>query len=137
MEHKPTEKYEVVLGIPNTTVIINGEPIHNKYIANKMWMQYAKEYFDETGVYVSAIANEGLALYNEEWGCPKYGEFVITFNCTANREFIKELYPYEKGVIYITKKLKKYFDQHTVTITRIDTYGTSVCYLTDKDNEEE
>lgn len=125
---KETVKYEVVLGLPENDPIINGRITKNEDIAKDMWNTYAKEYYSKTDVYVSAIANEGHAIYNDEWGCPKYGERVITFNCTANRTFIKDLSKYEEGIVYITTKLKEYFKQSTVTITKIN---SEVLYLSD------
>jgi CRISPR/Cas system-associated protein Cas7 (RAMP superfamily) len=135
-------KYEVVLGLEKdnerltvqlknvdlTSFIINRT---NK--AKEMWQKYAKEFYDTTGIYVSAICEKTRAIYNTEWGCPKDGEFTISFHCTANPEFIKDFNKYEEGVLYITKRLKRDFEQHTVTITKIP---ASVCYLTDEDNLE-
>ena len=58
----------------------------------------------------------------------------MSFHCTANPEFIKDFNKYEEGVLYITKRLKRDFEQHTVTMTKLP---SSVCYLTDEDNLEE
>ena len=126
-------KYEVVIGIPED------EFVHGRLESNidkiyESWKKYAKEFFDNNDIYVSAIAIPGKALYHSHWGCPKGGERVISFNCTANPEFIKDYDKYEEGVLYITKKLKKEFQQHTITITKIP---SSVFYLTDENTEEE
>lgn len=85
--------------------------------------------------YVSAIVNEGAALYNKEWGCPEYGEFVLTFNCTMNPKFINDSDIYCEGVLYITKKLKEKYSQNTVTITKIDSNGAAIIYLTNDDDD--
>lgn len=132
-EFKYTLKYEVVIGL-------TADPIPdelNIFTTNNMqyhWQKYAEEFFAQTNVFVSAIATFGHAIYHHEWGCPPSGEQCLTFHCTANPKFIKDLDMYEEGVLYIVKKLKKYFRQHTITITRIT---SKVCYLTDADNEEE
>ena len=123
---KASIKYEVVIGLITDN--------YNRYNPDTMktkWQEYAKEYFDMTGVYVSAIAIEGNAIYNKDWGCPTSGEPCITFNCTINPHFITDFEVYEAGIIYITKKLKKEFHQHTITITKIP---SGVFYLTDTDN---
>ena len=115
----------------------NEEPKLNNGTIDKIyesWKKYAKEFFDNNDIYVSAIAIPGKALYHNDWGCPIGGERVISFNCTANPEFIKDYNKYEEGVLYITKKLKKEFQQHTITITKIP---SSVFYLTDENMEEE
>lgn len=136
---KQTVKYEIVLGLltndlydklPNVTMA----SISQFHDAKRKWQQYAKEFYNENGIYISAIANMSDAVYNEEWGCPMCGEFTVTFHCTANPEFVKDLELYEKGILYITKKLKREFKQHTVTITKLP---AEICYLTDEDNLEE
>lgn len=132
VELKRSVKYEVVIGVPRdeeaASMMSTGIKMYTA------WQRYADEFFEKTGVYVSTIAHDGAALYKTEWGCPVCGEVIITFNSTANPEFIKDLDMYEKGVLYITKKLKKEFKQHTITITKLP---AEVFYLTDADNEEE
>lgn len=136
-------KYEIVIGVPDNIEIpelreFNGITLVRRWkevdFLEEMklrWQSYAALFYNETGVYVSAIANAGHALYHQEWGCPNYGERVITFNCSANPAFIKNMDLYEEGVMYITKMLKADYQQHTITITKIP---ASVCYLTDEDN---
>ena len=131
---KPTVKYEVVVGVPDDydTLVpelnvktINGlqclvQPVFtgkNKMICQldemrSAWKKYAKEFYEANDIYVSAIAIPGRALYHEDWGCPENGERVLSFHCTANPEFIKDLHMYEEGIQYIAKKLKKEFKQH-------------------------
>lgn len=132
-EFKQSVKYEVVIGL---TADPDPEEISCFSTENMQyhWQYYAEEFFAKTNVFVSAIATFGYAIYHHEWGCPFKGEQCLTFHCTANPEFIKDLDVYEKGVIYIAKKLKKRFRQHTITITKLP---ADICYLTDKDNEEE
>lgn len=125
----PTTKYEIVVGLINE---VDGYTACN--IVQQAWQTIAKEFYEMTGIYVSAIANFGHAVYHRDWGCPLRGEETVTFNCTANRVFIEDMEKYEEGVFYITKKLKKQFHQHTITITKI---SSEVCYLTDEDNEDE
>ena len=144
-------KYEVVIGVSNakddiqpflipqpdgsffTGVDESKLNIRLEEMKSK-WKKYAKEFFESNDVYVSAIAIPGHALYHEEWGCPLFGEKVLSFYCTANPAFIKDLNKYEEGILYITKRLKRDFEQHTITITKIP---ATVCYLTDEDNLEE
>lgn len=127
-----TEKYEVVIGIENDiTVNRMIEREIEKMI--KSWKKHAKEYFDKTGVYVSAIVNEGRAIYNEDWGCPDGGERVLTFNCTRNPKYIENDSAYKIGIFYIVFCLKKEFNQHTITITALN---ADISYITDEDNED-
>lgn len=133
-----TVKFEVVIGVPDDK-FINGkyeDNIYNIedniYNINKAWMKYAKEFYEKTQIYVSAISVNGKALYNSDWGCPPEGERTITFNCTANRFFIDDLYTYEEGVLYIAEKLKEEFKQHTITITKIPSY---IWYYADEEKE--
>jgi hypothetical protein len=48
-----------------------------------------------------------------------------------NPEFVKDEEKYEEGIIYISTKLKKFFNQNTVNITKLK---ADVCYIK---NEEE
>lgn len=135
-----TVKYEVVIGVPDDKFVNGKYENQIEKMINK-WQEFAKEFFDqtgtgtcETGTYVSAIANSGKAIYHTDWGCPDHGERVVTFNCTANPTFIKDLDKYEEGVLYITKKLKKEFQQHTITITCIP---VGVFYLTDENEDDD
>lgn len=121
-------KFEVVIGVPDDEVHMHGDKYAktNETLMIQAWMNYAKEFFKEHDCYVSAIAVPGKAVYNMDWGCPLYGERVVTFHCTANPIFIKDLFLYEEGLMYITKKLKEQFHQNTITITRLE---ADVCYL--------
>lgn len=136
MKFRESVKYEVVVAIPDDlcTCTVNGVAVDAYSQMNKMWIQFATEYFERTDVFVSAISNKGAALYHHSWGCPEYGERVVTFNCTANKEFIKDMDLYEKGIIYITNKFKEALKQHTITITRLK---SDVLYMTDSDNKME
>lgn len=129
-----TEKYEVVIGIENDiTVSRMIEREIEKMI--KSWQKHAKEFFNKTGIYVSAIVNEGRAIYNKDWGCPDGGERTLTFNCTRNPKFIEDKYEYQRGIHYIVANLKNEFNQHTITITSMYT-GTGIMYITDEDNDK-
>lgn len=88
-------------------------------------------FFEKSGIYISAISTEGRAIYKKEWGCPLHGERIITFHCTANINFINDLDLYKDGILYITKKLKKDFKQHTITITVIP---SDIIYLSGEEN---
>ena len=133
LETKYTLKFEVVIGLSSDPTP-DGIYLFTTEHMQTIWQKYAEEFFNKTSVYVSAIAVFGRAIYHHEWGCPIEGEQCLTFHCTANREFIEDLDMYEKGVLYIAKKLKKEFKQHTITITKIP---SRIYYLTDEDNLEE
>lgn len=142
----PSVKYEVVLGVlegyddlqwapdridnPNIPGINFDEP--SILDSLEKWKEYALEYFNLYNTYVSAVAiPHTYAVYNEEWGCPVYGEPVVVFHCTMNPEFIRDANLYELGVVYIAEKLMKFFKQSTVTITKLP---AGVCYLKKEEN---
>ncbi len=132
MKDVRTTKFEVVIVVPDD-VFSNGKLENQVEKMIERWKEYAKEYYDKTGIYVSTIANEGKAIYHNEWGCPYGGERTITFNCTPNYYFINDINKYEIGIYYIIGKLKKEFKQHTITVTIMDTY---MQYITDDNNDE-
>ena len=139
LEAKQTEKYEVVVGVPDD-LFVNGKYEDNLEKVIDKWQEFAKLYYEDTDIYVSAIAISGKAVYNADWGCPPHGERVFAFHCTANREFIKsenDLRLYEKGVLYIAKKLKKEFNQSTITITKLSSLGCKVYYMTNENVKSE
>lgn len=129
-----TEKHEVVIGVPNDK-FTNGKWQDQSDLMIDKWQEYAEKYYDKTGIYISAIVNEGLAIYNEDWGCPDGGERTLTFNCTRNPKFIEDKYEYQRGIHYIVANLKKEFKQHTITITSMYA-GTGIKYITDEDNDK-
>lgn len=126
---KQSAKYEIVIGLIADAPI---SPFSVEYV-QYLWQRYAEKFYDENGIYVSAIAVFGHAVYHTEWGCPTSGEQCLTFHCTANPEFIKDLEKYEEGVLYITKRLKRELNQQTITITKLP---ADICYLTTKDDIE-
>ena len=96
MSNKPnTVKYEVVIGVPDDKFVNCRRESQIDKMIDK-WQEAAKEYYECTNVYVSAIAIEGRAIYHKDWGCPDGGERTLTFNCTANVNFIKDLNSYYK-----------------------------------------
>ena len=130
MTVEKTVKFEVVIGVPEDK-FVNGKWQDQSKVMIDKWQEYAKEYYDATDIYVSAIAIEGRAIYHKAWGCPDGGERTLTFNCTANREFITDLELYIRGIDYITAKMKKEFNQHTITMTELNAH---IHYFTDEDN---
>lgn len=131
MYNNVTKKYEVVIGVPDDK-FANGKNQDQIKLMIEKWQEYAKEYYNKMQIYISAIAVEGKAVYNKDWGCPDGGERTLTFNCTCNTKFIENILEYEAGIYYIVAKLKKYFNQHTITVTEID---SNIHYFTDEDNE--
>lgn len=131
MGFRETVKYEITFGL------IDGEQVnlsYDEYYYKRAWMRYAKEYFNETGIYVSSIAySNAHALYHEDWGCPRHGEQSIVFHCTMNPEFVKDPEKYEEGILYISKKIKEKFNQNTVNITKLK---ADVEYITNKGEKE-
>lgn len=125
-------KYEITMGVLEGYEfddIADLDPLI--WTALDKWKEIALEYYTITGVYISSVAIECDALYNEEWGCPRFGEPIVRFDCTMNPEFVKDEKVYEEGILYISKKLKEFFKQTTVNITKLP---ATVCYLKNEEN---
>lgn len=130
---KESVKYEIVMGLLEGYDFDDLMDFDNYIkIALYKWKEFALDYYCIADVYVSAVAHTANVLYNEAWGCPEYGEPVIKFDCTMNPEFIKDEKVYEDGVLYITKRLQEYFNQSTVTITKLP---ASICYIKNRREE--
>ncbi|WP_108670610.1 hypothetical protein [Peribacillus acanthi] len=84
--------------------------------ASTGWQRIAAQVYKESGIYISAIANESKAIYHTEWDCPVGGEDTVTFTTSANREYVNSLEAWKDAVLTVTKRLKEEFEQYTVTV---------------------
>ena len=71
---------------------------------------------DETGIYVSGSVVPASVYYRTEWGCPKGGESTFLVQGDLNPEFGEEG-PWKESVIRLFEKLKKHYQQSTLTVT--------------------
>ncbi|MBM7691031.1 hypothetical protein JOC77_000434 [Peribacillus deserti] len=89
---------------------------HTLEKASSAWQELAAEMYQQTNIYVSAVAHKSKTVYHTEWGCPAGGEDTITFTSSVNYEYVKDINAWKQTVIALTKKLKSRFEQETVTI---------------------
>jgi hypothetical protein len=93
-----------------------------------IWQKLAQEKFDESGIYISALAFKSKAIYSEDWGCPKAGENTLTFTGSINPTFTKDVETWKKCVIEIATEIKKTLEQSTITVEFIE---CEINYLTE------
>ena len=98
------------------------------YKVSELWQKLAANEFNQSGIYVSVIAQPAAVIYHQEWGCPQGGESVIVLSGSANPNFIKDLDAWKKVVIKLAKELKEQLNQTTLTI---EFQETDLVYLTD------
>lgn len=81
-----------------------------------------QEYKDKTGkeVYISAVITDNTVVYRQMWGCPEFGEDVITIECTQNPVFIEDSEVYKKMATKNITDLQKELKQSTVLIEYSD-----------------
>ncbi|GAA0182521.1 hypothetical protein SH2C18_48880 [Clostridium sediminicola] len=107
-------KFEIVTGI-NKGYFHNNESGNNIQRVSKLWQKIAKEEFDRSGIYVSAIILESKTVYNEDWGCPPGGEDTVVITGVANLEFVDNLSHWKDTVLNLAKKIKSKLEQKTIT----------------------
>jgi hypothetical protein len=93
---------------------IKDDPVN---IFVKVWQEISEKKFEETEVYVGAIAKEGRAIYSPNWGCPNEGEVVIEFSAECNPEFAnpeKWLKVAEEVIKEVKTSLKQTTCQYTI-----------------------
>ena len=93
-----------------------------------LWQEFAKEEFDKSNTYVSAVVQPGCVVYHQDWGCPVSGESVIILSGTANPQFVKDLDAWKESVLSLAKQLKKELKQSTLSV---EFFETDFIYLTD------
>lgn len=80
-----------------------------------IYQDVAKEVFEDTGVYISAVCNDARIVYHIEWGCPKGGEFAYTFTGSCN-PFFSEKEKYTQALQMVAKLMKEKLHQSTVLL---------------------
>ena len=98
------------------------------YKVSELWQELAREEYNKSFIYVSAVAQPGAVIYNQEWGCPTGGESIVVLSGSANPTFVKDLDVWKNVVIELGKKLKKELKQTTLTI---EFFEADLVYLTD------
>jgi len=98
------------------------------YKVSELWQKMAREEYNKSYIYVSAVVQPGAVVYNQEWGCPTGGESIVVLSGSANPTFIKDLDSWKETVVKLSKELKKELKQNTLTI---EFQETDLVYLTD------
>jgi len=94
----------------------------------ELWQKLAANEFNQSGIYVSVIAQPAAVVYHTDWGCPVGGESVVVLSGSANPNFVEDLNAWRNTVIKLARKLKKELNQTTLTI---EFFETDLVYLTD------
>lgn len=127
---KQTISFRIVAGVAEG-YFHNLNGISDNDLVNKvakLWQEIAKDTFNESGIYVSAIAQPGSVVYHRGWGCPAGGESVVVLSGTANPEFIEDLDEFREIVIKLAKELKKELKQSTLSV---EFFESDFVHLTD------
>lgn len=79
-------------------------------------MAVAKECSEKGVDHVSFNIVQSNTAYNEEWGCPPFGEACYTLEAVANPTFVGDLVKWEENVVIVLSALKEKLEQYSVTI---------------------
>lgn len=110
-----TLKFEIVAGFNNGYSGNNKDKTQQYEYICELWQRIAKEEFDKSNIYVSAVIHPSKTVYNEFWGCPKGGEDTVTITGVANREFVIDLAEWKDTVLKLAMILKEELAQSTMT----------------------
>lgn len=108
-------KFEAVFGV-NEGYFHNNENRNILENISKIWQKKAKDIFEQTNIYISAVITLSKVVYHREWGCPDTGEDVIVITSSANPEFIKDIDLWKEVSIKILKDMQKELKQSRVSV---------------------
>lgn len=115
-----TLRFEIVSGI-NKGYFHGNDKKESLNFVGEIWQRIAKEEFEVSKIYVSAVIKSSKTIYNELWGCPKGGEETVVITGVANKEFVKNVEEWKESVIRLAKELKNELGQSTLTCEFINT----------------
>jgi hypothetical protein len=94
-----------------------GLPPEEKFAAMvETWKKIAADTFKLLDIYVSATATPGVVLYHNDWGCPKNGEPVVTFEGVQHIVAEHDPEEFKEVVLEIVKEMRTEFKQSTITL---------------------
>lgn len=101
----------------------DGKIVNRAKAVALLWQNLAQAHFEEYGVYPSAIVQDSLTVYHQDWGCPKGGEATVTLSgCFKPKDNTEtELDRWMIAVRRTAMKLKYQLDQSTLRIQWFDT----------------
>lgn len=109
-----TLRFEIVSGV-NKGYFHTNKQSESLDLVGSIWQKIAKEEFEISGIYVSAVIKVSKTIYNEEWGCPQNGEETVVLTGVANKEFVDDIEKWKDAVIKLAKQLKNQLKQSTLT----------------------
>ena len=80
------------------------------------WQEAAAAEFAKSGLYISAVAAPAAAVYHTDWGCPVGGEIAVSFEGTANPQFVNDIDMWKHAVIRVVTEVKTKLKQSTTTL---------------------
>ena len=96
----------VVGGYEGEKLIVEAKKkLENKNFMENLWQDVAHEYFKEKGVSISAVYNEGKAIYDCEFGSPKGGEIVGSFSGDWNTAFESDFLKWKMAVEVVVERV--------------------------------
>lgn len=120
-----TEKYIAVVGVNPGYNGVNSNGDASGTVA-AVWQKAAREEFENSGIYVSAVVSAAKTVYNVDWGCPIGGEETAVVTVTRNSEFTKDADKFRAAVFAVVKTVKAELKQSTVTVEET---ATDLTYL--------
>lgn len=115
-----TLRFEIVSGVNKGYFRSNSKESRLDFVA-RLWQDIAKEEFEISEIYVSAVIKSSKTVYHENWGCPKGGEETIVITGVANKDFVQDIEGWKDVVIKLANKLKKELGQSTLTCEFLNT----------------
>lgn len=79
----------------------------------KSYGRIAKDIYERTGIFITAVINPSRVIYHEEWGCPRTGELCFTLSGSCNPSFA-EPESYYSALKMLAADLKKEWNQSTI-----------------------
>ncbi|MDU1320986.1 MAG: hypothetical protein E6931_05680 [Clostridium botulinum] len=115
-----TLRFEIVSGVNKGYFHTNSQS-ESLDLVGGIWQKIAKEEFEKSNIYVSAVIKPSKTVYNQEWGCPENGEETVVLTGVANEEFVDDIEKWKDTVIKLAKELKNQMKQSTLTCEFIET----------------
>ncbi len=93
----------------------------------------AREIYEETGAYISAVITPARIAYHEAWGCPAGGEYGYMMTGSCNPAF-SDKEAYLAALKRLIGRLKEKLGQKTMLL---EIMPASVLYLTENEKQDD
>lgn len=98
-----------------------------------IYQETAREVYEETGTYISAVINPARFVYHEDWGCPAGGEYGYMMTGSCNPAF-SDKEAYLAALKLLIGRLKEKLGQKTMLL---EIMPASVLYLTENEKQDD